>query len=187
MTSTHSLNLLPPEDKKRIGYQRLVRFFTYINAGIVILLVIGNTLLLPTYFFLFFQNRGTQELLAAQQQTTQTEQAREIEKRIQQTNATLNRLQTTHTFGEDSLMSSITDIITEAPSGITLAFLSFEKETSRVLLRGHALTRNDLLEFISAIREHPSFYDIESPVENILRDKNISFAFSFSIRNEKNL
>jgi len=150
-------------------------------------LVIGNTLLLPTYFFLFFQNRGTQELLAAQQRTAQTEQTREIEKRIQQTNTTLNHLETTYTIAQDSLTASITDIIKEAPLGITLTFLSFEKETNHVSLRGHAATRSDLLQFISAMREHPSFHDIESPVENILRNKNISFTFSFTVHSGKNL
>jgi len=53
-------------------------------------------------------------------------------------------------------------------------------------LRGNATTRNDLLQFISAIRNHPSFREIESPVENILKERNISFTLSFTIHNEQN-
>ncbi|OGZ45606.1 MAG: hypothetical protein A3J54_00795 [Candidatus Ryanbacteria bacterium RIFCSPHIGHO2_02_FULL_45_13b] len=185
MTSTHSLNLLPPEDQKRIGYKRLILFFTYIHAGTFIILIIGNTLLLPTYFFLFFQNRGTNELLAAQQQTMETKEDREIESRIQQANTTLAYLKTTYAFTQDSLVASVTDTIVKAPPGITFMFLSFEKETSKMTLRGHAPARNDLLQFITALRAHPSFHDIESPVENILRDKNISFTLSFTVGNEK--
>lgn len=185
MTSTHSLNLLPPEDKKRVGHQRLIRFFIYVNIIIAILLIIGNILLLPTYFFLFFQNRGAKEILAAQQQTAQTEQAHEIETRIQQINTALDRLKAKYSTPKDSLTESITDIITKAPPGITLTFLSFEKETSRVLVRGHAETRDELSRFVSAIREYPSFRDVQSPVENILRDKNVSFTLSFTIFNEK--
>ena len=187
MTSTHTLNLLPSEDKKRIGRQRFTRFFIYVNVNIAIFLIIGIVLLLPTYFFLFFQNRGAQEFLAMQQQTTKTEQARELETRIQQTNATLERLQTKYNLAQYSLSESLANIVAKAPIGITLTFLSFEKETNHVALRGHALTRGDLLQFISIIREHPSFHDVESPVENILRDKNISFTLSFTVRNDKNL
>ncbi len=190
MTSSHShlLNLLPPEDQTRIGRQRLARFFTYTNAGIAILLLTGNALLLPTYFFLFFQNQGAQELLAAQQQTINTEQAHNIETRIQQINAALNQLQTYNAITqEDSLTTLITHIIAEAPLGITLASLSFDKETNRVTIRGNAVTRNDLLQFISAIRAQPAFYDVQSPVENILREKNILFTLSLTVRNEKNI
>lgn len=185
MTSTHSLNLLPPEDQQRVGRDRLIRFFTYTNSVIFIILLVGNTLLLPTYFFLFFQERGARELLAAQQQTAHTEQTRETEARITQINAALARFQKSYTPAKDSLAASITSSITNAPAGITLSFFSFEKETGAIILRGHALTRNDLLQYISLIREHPSFSRVESPVENILRDKNISFTLSFSIRNEK--
>ena len=50
------------------------------------------------------------------------------------------------------------------------------------MLRGNAITRNDLLEFISAIKNSVAFQDVESPVENILRERNISFTLSFAAR-----
>ena len=186
MISTHSLNLLPPQDRKRIGHKRLIRFFTLCNGSIAALFATGIVLLLPTYFFLFFQNRGAIELLAARREATESEQAREAEARIQQTNTTLGRLQTDYNLTQRSLTTSMTDIVAKAPPGITLTFFSFEKETNRVLLRGNATTRNDLLQFISAIRNHPSFREIESPVENILKERNISFILSFTIHNEQN-
>jgi len=89
----------------------------------------------------------------------------------------------------NSQLSRIENILTKKETELEQKGkeLSFEKETNHVALRGHALTRGDLLQFISIIREHPSFHDVESPVENILRDKNISFTLSFTVRNEKNL
>lgn len=186
MISTHSLNLLPPQDRKRIGHKRLIRFFTLFHGIIASLLVTGIALLLPTYFFLFFQNKGAAELFAARKQITESEQARGAEARIQQTNTILRRLQTDYNLTQESLTTSITDIVAKAPPGITLTFFSFEKKTNRVLLRGNAATRNDLLQYISAIRNHPFFRKIESPVENILREKNIAFTLSFAIHNEQN-
>lgn len=186
MISTHPLNLLPTQDRKRIGHKRLIRFFTLFHGIIAFLLVMGIVLLLPTYFFLFFQNKGAAELLAARKQITESEQARGAEARIQQTNATLRRLRTEYTLTQKSLTTPITDIVAKAPPGIILTFFSFEKKTNRVLLRGNAATRNDLLQFVSAIRNHPAFREIESPVENILREKNASFTLSFAIHNEQN-
>ena len=181
MHSIHSLNLLPPENRTRLGHMRLTRFFIYVYSGSAVLLLIGIILLLPTYFFLHFQNRGILELTTSQHQATESIKAREIINRIQRINAMLGRFETSFSAPRQSAVVSIEQIVRIAPAGITLSFLSFEKESGHIDIRGHADTRNDLLEFVSALRNHSSFDTIESPVENILHENDISFTLSFSV------
>ena len=182
MHSTHSLNLLPPEDQTTIGHERLRRYVVVCCGGIAVLLSMGIILLLPTYFFLYFQNRGIVELLTARLETSKSAQAEETELRVTEVNETLRRLQTDYALRESALTSNMQTLFREAPAGITLLTFSYEKETSRISLRGTATTRNDLLQFISAIRNHPLFEQVESPVENILQDRDVSFTLSFSVK-----
>lgn len=188
MISIHSLNLLPSENRARIGQVRLSRFFILAYGGLALLLALGIILLLPTYFFLYFQNKGITELAeAARQKTNQTE-ARRTEDRIGEANALLRRLETEYAAAEtseNSVTKHLENIVETAPAGITLTHFSFEKDTNRVLLRGRAATRNDLLQFVGIIRSNSSFHDVESPVENILQDSNVSFTLSFTAGNSE--
>lgn len=188
MISTHSLNLLPSENRTRIGYVRLSHFFILAHGGLALLLALGIILLLPTYFFLYFQNKGVAELAeTARQKTNQTE-AHKTEDRIGEANAILHRLETeyaTAATSQNSVTKHMENIVETAPAGITLTHFSFEKDANHIMLRGRAATRNDLLQFVGIIRSNSSFHDVESPVENILQDSNVSFTLSFVVGNSE--
>ncbi|TSC72956.1 MAG: hypothetical protein G01um101470_233 [Parcubacteria group bacterium Gr01-1014_70] len=184
MLSTHSLNLLPPENRKRIGYMRLSRFFLLFHSYIAFFFLIGIVLLLPTYFFLVFEHKGTSELVHTQSKTAESTEAREIEQRIEQTNIVLNRFESGFSPQPASLVRHIENIIALAPAGIQLTSLSYDKKAMRIQLQGQAAARNDLLQFISALRNQASFHNLESPVENILKGSDVSFVISFTINSE---
>lgn len=183
MIAFNQLNLLPPEDRARIGYERLTRFFTLFYGSIAALLLIGIILALPTYFFVFFQNRGIAELITASRQAAESEQARETEARIQKTNAKLRRLEKYYAAPSLSTTDTLREILTKTPAGITFTRLSLKNETGDAAIQGTAAIRDDLLQFLTALRGNPLFANVESPVENILRERNLSFKISFTIRN----
>ena len=188
MISTHSLNLLPPENRARIGYLRLGRFFVLVHSYFAFLLLIGITLLLPTYFFLYFQNKSVSDLAEATREKTNQTEAREIEARIEQANTILHRLETEYnmvTTAQNPVTTYLETIVEMAPAGIIFTRFSFEKDADHILLRGHAATRSDLLQFVETIRSNPSFHTVESPIENVLQNSDISFTLSFTATNNE--
>jgi Tfp pilus assembly protein PilN len=184
MIPTQSLNLLPPKNRARIGYERLSRFFTLFYTGIAIILLIGIILLLPTYFFLFFQNRGISELISAISQSSESTQALMTEQLIQTTNEKLDRLKQEHSLTPSLLTQYMRDITNRAPATIVLTRLTYQKENNQIQLSGNADTRDDLLVFIQELRKNQQFTNVESPVENILQEHDISFSLSFSLISE---
>ena len=124
------------------------------------------------------------ELVAAEKQSVESEGARATEQRIEKTNGALQRLGSEYQLPTHSVTRYAKEIFAKIPAGITLSHFSFEDGTKRILLRGHAATRSDLLQLISAMRKNSLFENVESPVENILQEQNISFSLSFSTTKE---
>jgi hypothetical protein len=179
----HPLNLLPLNDRKRVGNERLRRFLALFYSGVAMIFVVGIVLLLPTYFFLFFQNKGVAELAAAARNSTESEQGQKTEQLIEHTNNTLRRLKQEHSLMPSSITRHLNDVISLTPAGIILIQYSYTQETDTIQIRGTAAFRDNLLYFVENLQTHSEFENIESPVENILREKDIDFTISFHITN----
>ena len=177
-----SLNLLPPEDCVRIQHENLSRFLMVSYSFFALLLATGAILLLPTYFFLFFQYRGAADQVSVAEHNATSEQSLEIESRVKKTNEKLRQLATEHTLAASPVTQYLQDIAMRMPLTITLTSFSYEQKANTILLQGNATTRADLLVFIDKLRDHPDFSNIESPVTNILKERDVSFNLSFSTR-----
>lgn len=180
-TLPQSLNLLPEEDRKRIGRERLWRYLIVVYSFMAALLVTGAVLLLPTYFFLFFQYRGVADQLAATQLNANSEQTQKTELLIKGTNAKLQRLAARHALAASPVTKYLQDVITRVPPTITLLSFVYEQQTDAITLRGNATTREDLLVFIDKLRTHQDFSNVESPVTNILKEHDVLFNISFIV------
>jgi hypothetical protein len=181
----YSLNLLPQEDQKRIGYERLARFFTVVYSIVALMIVTGTILLSPTYFFLSFQNNGLAEQIAAAEQIIQSKQAIDTEMFIRATNTRLRQLSNKHFLSPSALTRYFDDVTRNMPPTLSLHSFAYKKETNTITLRGTAGQRANLLVFVDFLRNHPSFTDIEYPVTNILKEENIAFTISLIIIEDK--
>ncbi|TSC79304.1 MAG: Uncharacterized protein G01um101429_539 [Parcubacteria group bacterium Gr01-1014_29] len=184
-TLPQSLNLLPEEDRKRIGRERLWRYLTVVYSFTAAFLVMGATLLLPTYFFLFFQYRSIADQLAAAQLNADSEQTQKTELLIKGTNTKLQRLAAQHALAASPVTQYLQDVITRVPPTITLLSFAYEQQTGAITLQGNAATREDLLTFINKLRAHQDFSHVESPVTNILKERDILFTISFTVSERK--
>lgn len=180
-TFPQSLNLLPKEDSRRVGRERLARYLTVVYSFMAALLAMGAILLLPTYFFLFFQYRGIADQLAAAQHNADSKQTQKTELLIKGTNTKLQRLAAQHTLVASPVTKYLQDSITRVPPTITLLSFVYEQQTGTITLRGNATTREDFLVFIEKLRTHQNFSHVESPVTNILKERDVLFNISFTV------
>lgn len=178
---TYSLNLLLPEDRKRLGYERLSRFFTLVFSGMAFLLFIGIVLLLPTYFFLYFQNNAIQEHVSRVRQNAESEQSKNITTLIQTTNKKLKRLAMEYPLAASSVTRHFADISHRAPAGLIFNSFAYDNETGIISIRGKSLRRENLLDFIAQLRNDPEFMRVESPVANLLKETDIDFMISLTL------
>ena len=179
--STYSLNLLPPEDRKQMGRERMSRFFKLIFGITAALFLTGDVLLLPTYFFLFFEHKGIQQQQVTLEQNTKTEQAKTATARIEEINAQLKRFPHEYPLTVSPATRYLQYISQGIPPGIGLTSFAYLKEEKSITLRGKAVRRDDLLAFISHLRDNTAFGNVESPVTNLLKEEYIDFTITISL------
>ena len=118
--------------------------------------------------------------MEAQERHNKTQESAQFEKQIQEANQSVSQV-----YGLQKGLKSLTPVLEElvglAPEGVSLTDFSYEKSFSRIELNGRALLREQFLIFQKKIEESPDFTDIDSPISNLLKQKDVDFVLSFKI------
>lgn len=174
-------NLLPPKEKKEIEIANLSRFIAFVSAQLLALLAVFVILLLTTYFYLSTLVKAQDRLIEIEQKDTRTQRLADIEGMIKQTNQIID-----HVFANQKKTILLTPILEEitriVPTGVYLTNFSYQRETNQIKISGRADQREDFLLFQKNISEDALFTELESPLSNLLKQKEVDFNFSFKIK-----
>ena len=180
--SYNSLNLLPDEDLRSIGYEKLSRFFIIIFVNLAVIIIVGAVLMLPSYFFITFQGSEEAQQVETAKKSIEAKRVQEAEEIIRATNAKLKIL-SEEGLQARSLSSYLEALSRHVPSGLRVEQLSYGGSDNKMELAGNATTRDIFLSFLSSLRTDASFPEVHSPVTNILRDKDVDFILSLTLSN----
>lgn len=175
------LNLLPPKERKEMEWANLSRLTTSLSAWFFVFLIIFALLLASTYFYLSIVLRAQAGLLEVRQNDPAIQHLVEIEKKIKQANARLkqiNRKQEQLVLWVP-LLEEVAEI---TPPGIYLNSLSYQLTDDQIYLSGWANTRDNLLFFQSSLEESPFFVEVEAPLSNLLKQRDIDFNFTLHLK-----
>ncbi|GEM_PF-2388256 len=182
--SPHILNLLPPENRNRLGYEQMARFFILVFSTMAAILLTGAILLLPTYFFLFFETKGLDAQVATAELAARSEETQKTETLIRETNTNLKWLKRDHPLSPSFVTRHYAAIAAEMPPALTLLSFSYQKKGAAISIRGKAARRGDLIQFMENLRNRAEFTNIQSPVANLLKEENIDFTLSLTLTGE---
>jgi hypothetical protein len=76
-------------------------------------------------------------------------------------------------------------ILAGKPKGVKISSLNYSTSTDRrgtVSLAGIAATRSELLNFIEMLKKNDVFINIESPVANLIRQREVDFTITASVK-----
>lgn len=175
-----NLNLLSPQAKAALAYERYRRAVLWFGGGLVAALSIFLVLLLPTYFFLTFQRGEVLRALELEERSEEFVKSREVELLLREVNNFARRIRE----GErDRIAVSplLARVAAALPQAVTLSSFQFEEQRRELTLAGHADSRAAFLEFLSALRASPQFSSVTSPVTNIIRERDISFTLEATL------
>ena len=65
------------------------------------------------------------------------------------------------------------------PSGVYLTNLSYQKDAVQIQLNGRADSRENFLLFQKTLKKNPLFTGINSPLSNLVKQKQIDFTLTF--------
>ena len=168
------INLLLPDDRKivRAAYRhRLFVVGGLLTSGLTLIVLI----IFSSFTFILSLRRDEvlgQTTLARQQFASDELDA--AQKSINEINASLKTFEAPAT--NEAVTAVYKRLIDKRVPGIQLTHLQFLAEDgARVEIDGKSPTRDDLLAFLEALRVDSYFQSVESPVKNIIRDRNIDF------------
>lgn len=176
-----TLNLLPPKEKENLKLTKINRLIIFYSGIIFVLLLIFIILISSTLLFLTIQLKVIEKLVALEEKSPFSLATKNKEKEITLVNQKLkmiDKIQSDH----QKYSIILEDLAKMIPPGAQLSSFSFDNQTKKASLLGYALERNSLLVLKESLEKFPKFTALESPISNLLKQKDINFRFSFLIK-----
>lgn len=171
----NDINLLPPEKKKKLKYiSTLIFAKKFLEAAFAIFafLAVG-----AIWSWVILQNRFSGlDIVGEQYKPQQLEYNREIRNlnhEIKEVNQASNSF--------SPVTPKILDFIQNLPPEIKITSLNIDKEKKIIAVKGVALTRDDLLNYMEEIKKISWIIPPSVPVSKLIKKENINFEFSAPI------
>lgn len=175
------LNLLPPQEKGEIASRRALR--KAFGWGILSLFFVFVFLLLlsSVWWYLLIQLKSAEDILKQVETSPQSVAFKEFKKEVDDINRQLKYLDQlqAETKNYPFYLEKLTSLTKE---GIKFKNISIEQD--KIVIEGHALTRENLLSLKEALAASPYFEKLDIPLSNFLRQNEIDFSFSFQIKRQ---
>jgi len=171
------VNLLPPQEKKKLELAELSRLLIFSAVRLVIILAIFILVLVNTYFCLRILINTQNDLIEIRQSDERAQRQAEVEEKIQRLNQDARKIY----LKQNDLVLWIPileDLSKIIPSGIYLINFSYRTSAGQIDLNGWASNRDKLLAFENSLKESSYFKDLESPLTNLIKQTDINFSFT---------
>ncbi|MFA5736637.1 MAG: hypothetical protein WCX70_00510 [Candidatus Paceibacterota bacterium] len=168
-------NLLPERNKEEIHVKFFYRKLTIIVVTISVLIFISSVLLLSIYIYLYFGGIGNKEETKILSELSIVDQ--ELVNMAQDLNKKMNILLPKN----DAILPSvvIASLLEPKGEGLTIHHLAFECQSlNKVCIAavlGQTRDRQTLLDYVSVLRKNKFFKSVESPINNLISDKDSQF------------
>lgn len=173
-----NLNLLPPAEKKeleliRTGFKLRGFILCFFVSLIIFIIFLTNTLLCLSILL-----KAQNELVEIRQSDKRNQYLLEMEDKIKEINFEMERIvqKQKELFLWTPLLEDLAKIV---PRGVVLTGVSYSPSNKRISLNGLAESRENVLLFQEALEKNKSCAEVEAPLSNLLKQKEINFTFTF--------
>ncbi len=183
------MNLLSYEEKTAIRHEHTWRFFEVCCFVIVVLLVLAVVMLLPSFIYLRAAHESAQNAL----QNAQAERAL-----LERDTATIALVKSVK--GELELLAPadpplpevaplVEALLAKRTPGTTIEAITFTRSTvapagprATLDISGTAKDRPSLLGLIGSLESEPLFSRVDSPITNLVKDKDIQYIIHLDVK-----
>jgi Tfp pilus assembly protein PilN len=176
-----NVNLLPQEEKRELELIKIsfkLRSFVFCSliSFLIFIIFLGNTLLCLSILL-----RTQKELVEIRQNDKRTQYLLEMENKIKEINSGMERI--IQKQGELFLWTPLLEELAKTvPQGAILTGISYSPGSQRVSLSGVADGREEVLFFQQALEKNKYCFDLEAPLSNLLKQREVNFTFTFKPR-----
>ncbi len=168
------INLLPPEERRENAKDYRESVLAMLLILLLIVGLVALALIFPSYLVLKLEEAEVKSDLENINKRIDWPELSLSQKRMKELNDRLAFLD------KDEVASStaalIKEILDKRAVGIKIINMSFAEGT--IGLRGVAEKRDNLLQFIKALRSSRLFKEVDAPLSNLLSERNVSFSLN---------
>lgn len=177
------INLLPDQGKRSIKSDYLRRILVVSLFLIAVAFLLGNVLLALLAWRLQVEADGLTKLREAEEKKGDRLTLVEAKKSLTEAKNRLNILNNLEAPGR-APADLFEEIVRSKTKGIKIISLGYSTSTSQagvVTIAGSMDTRNNFLKWVEILKTNKSFSAIDSPVSNIIRDREGSFTLTLTV------
>lgn len=180
------INLLTPATKLRLRQE--IRHRRLVVAGFIILALLIITLILSGLLVWRLQREISALTSAKTEPDTATFARQATKQALQEASADLLAVKSSPPRGNLTALWRAT--LASRPTGVALESWRWQAATdgaSEILeLGGRAATRAALLQFVESLKREALFAQVDSPVSNLIRSRDINFSLKLTLAREEN-
>ena len=174
------MNLLSPAEKRDLRITEFNRLVFSLASWLLVILVIFSIFLASAFLSLSILLKEQTNLITIRESEPQMQNLLKIEDKIRQTNQVIKQINSKQRQMVlwTPLLEGLTKIV---PTGVCLTTLAYQSNSNQIILNGWANQREDLLRFQKSLEENPFFAEVETPLANLVKEKDIDFSFTLQL------
>lgn len=179
------LNILPLEQKKKNLKEYRLRLVVVVLGALVSLVVVNLALLTPAYLNAVAREADAQARIMSftgKSAADALREERDAVSAMSDVNKKINIFTgvSTSTVGRVVPSDALVNIITLKNSGIKIDGMTYDATLAReqFIVNGNALTRDNLAQFIEALKGSGAFTTVDLPIQSYVKSTNIDFTIT---------
>lgn len=190
-----NFNLLPPEIKEELKWEKINRSFTIHSLIIIAMIVVFILLLLIIQLYSVMKLTDLERTIGLKKENIKVKEVKNLEDEIGSFNENLiilDKIQKNHLYFSQ-VISIFAENVPESIQVIRLNIIQPEKDKKnkeegkknyQVNISGKAAKRDNLLIFKNALEGTSCFIKIYSPLSNLIKREDIDFRFTGDLNQE---
>jgi|JI10StandDraft_1071094.scaffolds.fasta_scaffold38196_5 hypothetical protein len=174
-------NVLP--HREYVNVKRMMRM-RFVTAGLLLFFytaTIASVALFPSYVSLRVKEKNVNDQLTEIKKEDFSKESASLNIVVQDINAKLRAFpQTPEPLPSETV---IAPLLLASHPGISITDMSMtkNKEAIDIVLQGTSRTREQLVQFVDALKARSEFTGVSLPLSQLVKDKNAAFTLSFSM------
>ncbi len=172
------INLLPPKEKRKRRQEKSLKLCWI--WGILLVASLGGfaLILLAVSFYMQGQEEEHQALISMEEQ--KIARLQELEEKVEAVNESLDYLNNFYN-ARFSAVSLLENVSATAPQGVLLKSFSWQEESLRIAISGHASDSEKIYQLREALRGE-DFENISFEVSDWLEEDRVNFRATFYLK-----
>jgi len=172
-----SLNLLSPEKKEKIKQYKNLFLIKRIIYSFIVFVILTLSLFYSTKIIISKKLENIHNNIASLTATSSLGKQNSYNKYVSELNEKIKKV---NSLQKDYVLWSkyLTDFNSLIPQKIKLEQIVIKKENNSISIFGYAPLREDFLEFKGNLENSEIIKNIESPISNLIKSKDVSFTLS---------